>query len=123
MCFDKRVLIGLGVVAVVLLAINPGLFGGALPFLVLLACPLSMVVMMWAMSGTRKNSCATEERSADSAPETEVAELRDEVARLRAELDLRGSSAPAMAPVSALPTLVGTRIADPLASWQSGQAG
>ncbi len=112
MCFDKRVLIGLAVLAVALLAINPSLFGAALPILVLLACPLSMVVMMWAMSGQRRSSCGTDERAEDDVPaeqrvgassdEGEVAELRGEVARLRAELELRRpSEAGASAPLAA----------------------
>lgn len=102
MCFDKRVLTGLGVIAAAVLAINPGLFGSALPILILLACPLSMVVMMRGMGGMRRQSCAADEQDqgavahqsdGESAHDNEVAELRDEVARLRAELQLRGTPA------------------------------
>jgi hypothetical protein len=99
MCFDKRVLVGLGVVAVALLAFAPQTLGAAAPFLVMAACPLSMVVMMRAMNG--RDRCGTPEMQqtseADAAPapthvdaEPRLRELEEEVNRLRAELTLRG---------------------------------
>lgn len=105
MCFDKRVLVGLGVVAVALLAFAPQTLGAAAPFLVMAACPLSMVVMMRAMNG--RDRCAspdTQQTSAtsvaDAAPvpapadtEPRLRELEEEVSRLRAELSRRGEEA------------------------------
>lgn len=107
MCFDKRVLVGLGVVAVALLAFAPQTLGAAAPFLVMAACPLSMVVMMRAMNG--RDRCATPETQhtsaapvADTSPapapthvdaEPHLRELEEEVNRLRAELSLRSEEA------------------------------
>ncbi|MFP5326829.1 MAG: DUF2933 domain-containing protein [Acidimicrobiia bacterium] len=105
MCFDKRVLVGLGVVAVALLAFAPQTLGAAAPFLVMAACPLSMVVMMRAMNG--RDRCVTPETQhtsaapvADTSPapthvdaEPRLRELEEEVNRLRAELSLRSEEA------------------------------
>jgi hypothetical protein len=49
MCLNWKVLAGLGVVALGIFAVAPDLVLGALPLLLLAACPLSMVVMMWGM--------------------------------------------------------------------------
>ena len=106
MCFDKRVLAGLGVVAVALLALSPQTPGAAAPLLVMAACPLSMIVMMRAMNG--RDRCATpdaEQASASAVADAAAApvhmdseprlrELEEEVNRLRAELRLRGEQAP-----------------------------
>lgn len=51
MCFNWKVLAGLGVVGVGLYVVNPGLVLGALPFLLLAACPLSMLLMGKSMGG------------------------------------------------------------------------
>ncbi|MDP9402224.1 MAG: DUF2933 domain-containing protein [Actinomycetota bacterium] len=81
MCFNRKVLIGLGVVALGVLALAPGALAWALPLLVFAACPLSMVFMMRAMSGGR--SCRSE---GDSSPERTQG-VDDELVRLRAEID------------------------------------
>lgn len=49
-CFNPKVLIGLGVIAVGFLLFAPKAFFAALPLLILAACPLSMVVMMVTMN-------------------------------------------------------------------------
>lgn len=51
MCFNWKVLAGLGVVAGVVVMLAPGSALAFLPFLLLAACPLSMVAMMLAMRG------------------------------------------------------------------------
>lgn len=95
-CFNKKVLLGLAAVAVGILILAPQAFGAALPVLVLLACPLSMVLMMWAMSAA-KDRCRTGPHTATTANEsastvgatsgdTEGRDRSDEVERLRAEL-------------------------------------
>jgi len=48
-CFDRRVLIGLGVVAAGVLLLRPSAFATALPVLVLAICPLSMLLMLRGM--------------------------------------------------------------------------
>jgi hypothetical protein len=94
-CFNKRVLIGLGVAALAILAVSPRLFGAALPLLIIAACPLSMVLMMRSMNrsrdhagGSSMSGCGTPSGRADS--DAQVRELQEEVNRLRAELRLRG---------------------------------
>lgn len=82
MCFDKRVLIGLGAAALALFALSPRLLGAAAPLLIMAACPLSMVFMMRRMAGPDA-SCEAPSRDADRR------ELEEEVNRLRAEAALR----------------------------------
>ena len=79
-CFNRNVLIGLGVVGAALFFLVPSA-RGALPLLLVLACPLSMVLMMGGMAkmGSSKNSCATDQRS----PQEEMAAKDAEIARLR----------------------------------------
>lgn len=87
MCFNRKVLLGLGAVALGVLAFAPQFFSSALPLLFVAACPLSMLLMMRGMSG---GSTSCERSQGGSAPAgvdaaTEIARLRDEVQRLRAE--------------------------------------
>jgi hypothetical protein len=51
MCLNKRVLVGLGVVAIGLVVLQPGWAVAALPFVILAVCPLSMIFMMRGMNG------------------------------------------------------------------------
>ncbi len=53
MCLNWKVLIGLAVVAVLVGVVVPQVFWRAIPLLLVLACPLSMVVMMLSMSRMR----------------------------------------------------------------------
>ncbi len=84
MCLNKKVLIGAGAVGLAILVLVPRLFAVAVPILVLAACPLSMVLMMRAM-----RTKGTGTVSGPDAPgvdhEARVAELEEEVGRLRAE--------------------------------------
>lgn len=82
MCLSKRVLIGLGIVAVGLLALSPRLLGSAAPLLVMAACPLSMIVMMRAMHRDEDRPAATDDPA-------RLRELEEEVNRLKAEAQLR----------------------------------
>ncbi len=93
MCINKKVVIGLVAAGVVLYLVAPGAIGAAAPLLILAICPLSMIVMMRAMSGGRAKS-ASPERDESS----EVDELRAEVERLR----LQQHSAESFAPPTAL---------------------
>lgn len=108
MCFNKRVLIGLGVVALGVLALSPRSFGAVAPLLMMAVCPLSMLFMMRSMN-RGDSSCAADQTparseieagesrrevepvpSAPNAPEdARVRELEAEVERLRSELDPR----------------------------------
>jgi hypothetical protein len=85
-CFNRNVPIGLGVVALGVLALKPDAIGAALPVLVLLACPLSMVFMMRTMS---RVAAPADRPAGDAVPastDPEVVRLRAEVDQLRAEL-------------------------------------
>ena len=84
MCLNKKVIGGLVAAAVAIYLLVPDLFGAALPLLILAACPLSMLLMMRMMSGSKKGSTDTEQSSGDV---DELAQLRGEVDRLRAEQD------------------------------------
>jgi hypothetical protein len=50
-CIDWKVVAGLAAVAVGLFLFQPRLFTAALPVLLVAACPLSMLLMMWGMRG------------------------------------------------------------------------
>ncbi len=105
MCFNKRVLGGLAIVALGTLVVAPEFVGRVIPLLLVLACPLSMVLMMRGMSGG-KHSCSTDggartatgaQGEAASTPlDAEVRELREEVNRLRAEAALREAMPPSV---------------------------
>lgn len=71
MCRDPKLWIILGVAAIAVAVVAPSL-SALLPFVVMLACPLSMVVMMRGMS-----------RHEGRGDDEEVARLRAEVANLR----------------------------------------
>ncbi|MBA2633378.1 MAG: DUF2933 domain-containing protein, partial [Chloroflexi bacterium] len=50
-CFDWRVLAGLAASGIAIYLLAPGVIVAAIPLLLLAACPLSMLLMMKAMSG------------------------------------------------------------------------
>jgi len=99
MCLNKKVLIGLGAVAVVLLVISPRSLGSAAPLLMFAVCPLSMVLMMRGMNGRREAPGVTDAQqpvgptvAATSTADTsnpQLRELEEEVNRLKAELHMR----------------------------------
>ncbi len=94
-CLNRKVIAGLAVVAVAVLAVDPHLFSRIFPLLLFAICPLSMLLMMRAMSGSKASggmsSCSSmpngpaAQPSATSTPDGEVARLRAEVDQLRAE--------------------------------------
>lgn len=100
MCFNKRVLIGLGVVALGVLAVSPRSFGAVAPLLMMAVCPLSMLFMMGTMGRDGTASCDTKASEADpstlgetglepataAGPDDRVRSLEREVERLKAEL-------------------------------------
>lgn len=50
-CFNPKVLLGLGAVALGVLVFAPNLLASALPLLFVALCPLSMLIMMFGMRG------------------------------------------------------------------------
>jgi hypothetical protein len=92
MCFNHKVMIGLGVVALGVLALAPGAFLAALPVLLVLACPLSMVLMMRGMAGNNQHA-EPDQAPAASSTDAEITRMWAEVDQLRAELRDRRSGA------------------------------
>ncbi|MGH9267290.1 MAG: DUF2933 domain-containing protein [Acidimicrobiales bacterium] len=96
MCLNRKVLVSLALVGVGIYLFAPGLIGAAVPLLVVLACPLSMVFMMRGMSGGSRCETGTETTQADASlgqqQAGELARLRAEVDQLRAELSDRQSA-------------------------------
>lgn len=83
MCINKRVVAGLGVVAVVVFVLAPRLLGAIGPVLIMAACPLSMLLLMSRMA--RREEGPEETAGGDR----QLLELEEEVNRLKAELALR----------------------------------
>lgn len=83
-CFNRNVLLGLAATGVAVFLFAPSVASAAIPLLVFLACPLSMVVMMRAMSGGR---CAREDTETNAPQTVTVGSAEVEIARLRAEVD------------------------------------
>lgn len=76
-CLNWKVIGAVAAIGIAVYALAPGVTAGAVPLLVLAVCPLSMLLMMRAMGSM--GSRTSERETGD----------RDEVARLRAEVDAR----------------------------------
>lgn len=88
MCFNWKVLAGLAVVGVGIWIIAPNLAGAALPFLFVLACPLSMLLMMRGMQGGQCGARPVElSRPVSNAltREEQLAELKSQLATLQTQ--------------------------------------
>lgn len=86
MCFNRKVLAALAAAGVALFVLAPSSFGRLAPVLVVLACPLSMILMMRTTSGRCERPGAAGAAPAAGTAEGEIARLRAEVNQLRAEL-------------------------------------
>jgi hypothetical protein len=82
MCFNWKVLAGLAVVGLGVWAVAPNLVGWALPLLILLACPLSMLFMARGMQG---GQCSTQPEQA-SQPAGVRLTREEQLAELKAQL-------------------------------------
>ncbi|WP_072690807.1 DUF2933 domain-containing protein [Rhodococcus marinonascens] len=91
MCLNKKVLIGLGAVAVGLLLLEPGWAVVALPLLILAVCPLTMIFMMRGMKGREADrgsgDAAAKPQPAGPSTATE-ADLGKQITGLQSELRL-----------------------------------
>lgn len=91
-CLNWKVVAALAAVGAALWAAVPGA-AAALPLLVLLACPLSMLVLMRAMGPARSSSASGASRGREPRPEaSEISDLRAQVAALQAERDVARST-------------------------------
>ena len=88
MCLNPKVLAGLVVAGVVIYLIAPNLIAAALPILLLAACPLSMLLMMWSMQHTRGQEKQTpQEPDVGLSREERVARLRTQQAALADQIE------------------------------------
>lgn len=85
MCLNWKMLTGLGAVGGGLYLVAPGLAAAVLPLLLLAVCPLSMLLMMKSMQGSRSGTQGQqmpEETSVDTTREEQVTRLRMQQADL-----------------------------------------
>ncbi len=83
MCLNWKVIAGLAAVGVGIYFVAPDLVVAALPILVLAICPLSMLVMMWAMRGGHsEDRQASREADAGLTREERLTRLRWQQAAL-----------------------------------------
>lgn len=82
-CLNRNVLIGFGAVALALFFVAPSA-RGALPLLLVAACPISMLFMIFGMSKMKSSGgmCATNQTD----PQREIDLKNTEIARLEAML-------------------------------------
>ena len=84
LCFDWRVLVALAAVGIAIFVVAPNLIAGALPLLLVAACPLSMLLMM---RGMRRSHDGAEAASSGPPPSPAGTLSREQrLAQLKAEL-------------------------------------
>ena len=84
MCLSWKVLAGLAVVGLAVWVVAPQIVLAALPLLLIVVCPLSLLVMLGKMRGgqpAQANQCPAEDRTRDE----QVAELQSRLLRVQAE--------------------------------------
>ena len=85
-CFNRKVLVGVAVVAAGALALAPGSFASVLPLLVLAVCPLSMVFTMRGMNREKsRGNTPSSTASTSIDTDTELTRRRAEIDQLKAE--------------------------------------
>ena len=101
MCLNRKVLTAAGVVALGVLLFAPRMFGAVLPLLMVAICPLSMLLMMRAMSGSG-NRCQTggAARPASGGYRRRDRRMQAEIDRLRAEVAGRPAAQPIPPPTA-----------------------
>lgn len=91
MCFNWKVLAGLGAVGAGFFLVAPQLALAALPLLLFAACPLSMILMMRGMGGKKGGHCATDCRQGTEPTgvvrtgDEQLADLRTQLAGLQTQ--------------------------------------
>ena len=83
MCLNWKVLGGLAVAGLGIVLFAPGLFGRALPILLLAACPISMLVMMATMKRPTTPAPASDDIDALQA---QLAQLTDQQEQVKQQL-------------------------------------
>ena len=86
MCLNPKVLAGLALAGVAIYSFAPNLAAAALPILLLAACPLSMLLMMWSMQHTQGQQ-TTQEPDVGLTREERIARLRTQQAALADQIE------------------------------------
>lgn len=86
MCLNWRVLGGLAIAGLGIGLFAPGLFGRALPVLLLAACPISMLVMMATMRQPTRRGPAPEDVNSLQAQLTDLTGQQEQVRQRLARL-------------------------------------
>jgi len=86
MCLNWQVLSGLAAVGLGIGLLAPGLFGRALPILLLAACPISMLVMMATMRQPSTRAPAPEDINSLQAQLAELTAQQEQVRKHLARL-------------------------------------
>jgi len=90
MCLNWKVVAGLAVVGLIVGIVAPRLLLGAIPLLILAACPISMLFMMRGMRGGHSSSQAmqmSQPQSEEVTHEEQIATLRAQLASTQAQLE------------------------------------
>ncbi len=92
LCLNWKVVAGLVIVGVIVWAVAPQLLLGAVPLLIVAACPLSMLFMMRGMQGGREKTPALSVQAMESTafelpPDEHLGELRSRQSELHQEQD------------------------------------
>lgn len=86
LCLNRKVLAGLAVAGLGIGLFAPGLFGRALPILLLAACPISMLVMMVTMRQPTSREPALEDVNSLEAQLAALTEQQEQVKERLARL-------------------------------------
>jgi len=90
MCLNWKVIAGLSALGLGIWVVAPSLVGAALPVLLVLACPLSMLFMMRGMGGSQCASQGSQARrpaTTGLTREQQLAEMKTQLATIKAEHD------------------------------------
>lgn len=85
MCLNRNVLIGLAAVGLGLFLFAPNLALAALPFLLLAACPLSMVLMPLLMGRKMQQVMQGPQADQPTPPEERLSELQTQLRQLQGQ--------------------------------------
>jgi hypothetical protein len=86
MCLNPKVLAGLAAVGVGIYLVAPDLVLAALPILLLAACPLSMLLMVWGMQQSQGQQ-PPQEPDGGLTHEERIAQLRAQQAALADQIE------------------------------------
>jgi len=96
MCLNWKVLVGLAVVGVLVLIVNPQIGLALVPLLLIAACPLSMLIMMLGMqrgkiSSTSSSSLAHHASTIEASREERLTALHTQLISMQAEQEVLAS--------------------------------